>query len=67
MKIQELKINGMTCGHCAAAVRQSLTSIPGVVVDEVSIGKAVVRYDETRVDPKTLTQAVENAGYAVSQ
>ena len=26
----ELKVEGMTCGHCEQAVRQALAAVPGV-------------------------------------
>lgn len=66
MKAQELKIQGMTCGHCVMSVRKGLSTIPGLVVESVEIGKAVVRYDETRVKTEAITRAVEEAGYSVS-
>lgn len=66
MKQQELIINGMSCGHCVMAVKQSLAKLPNVVVEDVSIGKAVVRYDENQVRKEDLAQAVEEAGYSVA-
>jgi len=65
MKVQELNIQGMTCGHCVVSVRKGLSAVPGLVVESVEIGKAVVRYDETRVKPEEIARAVEETGYSV--
>ncbi len=63
MKSQELKIEGMTCGHCVMSVKKELAKIANVVVEEVQIGKARVQYDESKVTRQILEHAVEEAGY----
>ena len=35
-----LKIDGMHCASCVRRVNQALASVPGVVVNEVSVGEA---------------------------
>jgi copper chaperone len=65
MKQIELKINGMTCHHCAMAVRKELARVPGVEVNDVQIGLARVSYDEAKVSDARLRSAVEEAGYTV--
>lgn len=67
MKQQELKIEGMSCGHCIMAVKQSLAKLPNVVVQDVGVGRAVVQYDESIVRWEDLEQAVQNAGYSVAE
>jgi copper chaperone len=62
----ELKITGMTCQHCAMAVRKELARIPGVEVNDVQIGFARVSYDEATVSDARLRSAVKDAGYAVA-
>jgi copper chaperone len=61
----ELTIEGMTCGHCSAAVKQALERVDGV--DEASVdlqaGRAVVRGD---ADVGALVRAVEEEGYRAS-
>ncbi|MEX1139387.1 MAG: cation transporter [Bacteroidota bacterium] len=66
MKTQELKIQGMTCGHCVLSVRKGLSEVPGLAIESLEIGKAVVRYDETRVKAEEIVRAVEATGYSVS-
>ncbi len=58
-----LNIDGMSCGHCVARVRQTLERLPGVRVEAVDIGLATLSYDPDRTTPHLITQAVANAGY----
>ena len=61
-----LHIEGMSCGHCLNAVNRALSSLPGVRIDEVRIGRADVSYDESVTDPSRLQAAVAEAGYRAS-
>jgi len=61
----EMKIDGMSCGHCVGAVRKALQSLPGVEIGDVAIGSAQVSYDESRTSPEAITRAVEEEGYPV--
>jgi len=58
-----LRISGMTCGHCAEAVRRALEQLPGVRA-EVSFrqGRADVEVPEDVPDAE-LVAVVEGAGY----
>ncbi len=61
-----MKIDGMMCGHCEAAVKKALEEIPAVISAEVShtSGTAVVKLKE-KTDPETLKKAVEDKDYKV--
>ena len=63
MKTQELTIEGMSCGHCVMSVKKELGKIPGVLVDDVQIGSAKVRVDESKVTDQALSNAIDEAGY----
>jgi copper chaperone len=63
MKTQELKIEGMSCGHCVMSVKKELGKVPGIVVDDVQIGKATIHYDESKVTEQALARAIDEAGY----
>jgi copper chaperone len=67
MKTVELKVEGMSCGHCVTTVKSALTVVPGVQPVDVSLEgkKATVRADDAVADG-TLVEAVEQAGYAAS-
>lgn len=60
-----LSIDGMHCGHCVAAVKQALESVPGVGVRTIGIGTATLETDgEPPMD--AIRAAVEEAGYVAS-
>ena len=59
-----ITIRGMSCRHCVAAVRRELDRLPGVKVNDVTIGSADLEYDETRVSLEQIGEAVREAGYA---
>ena len=60
-----LEIEGMTCGHCVAAVKRALEGVEGVTVEQVSVGRATVAYAPGAVSPGALRDAVEDEGYTV--
>ena len=61
----ELEIQGMSCGHCVAAVSEALGDLDGVNVEAVRIGSAQVEYRPELVSPEQIVLAVEDAGYSV--
>ncbi len=63
----ELRIEGMSCGHCVAAVRGALDRLDGVRVDHVDIGTARVSYDPSRATPDEIVDAVNDEGYVASR
>jgi copper chaperone len=62
-----LNVQGMTCGHCKAAVTNALTELDGVKHVEVHLqeGTVAVEYDETKVSVEQLKEAIEEQGYDV--
>ena len=58
-----LAIDGMSCGHCVARVKQTLAAVPGVRVDDVSIGSASLAFDAAETTPDRIAAAVSAAGY----
>jgi copper chaperone len=59
----ELEIEGMSCGHCVAAVSEALGELDGVNVEAVRIGSAAVEYRPEVVSPEQIVLAIEDAGY----
>lgn len=66
MKTLTLHITGMSCGHCLNAVSQALNSMPGVQVESVQMGRAVLSYDESAVRPDAIERAISDAGYTAT-
>ncbi len=60
-----IKIDGMSCQHCVMSVKQAVEALDGVTSAEVTVGEAVVSYDESKVNKDALEQAVQKAGFKV--
>jgi len=62
-----LKISGMSCANCAAAVTRALESTPGVLFARVNLGTetAGVRFDPSVATLSGMAEAVKSAGYQV--
>ena len=58
-----LHITGMSCGHCLHAVNEALASKPGVQLESLRMGRAVVSYDEQITDPAAIESLIADAGY----
>lgn len=67
MKQVKLEVAGMSCGHCVHAVKEALSALPGVKVDNVSVGSASVTFDEAQTSVADLVDAVSGAGYEASE
>jgi Cu+-exporting ATPase len=63
-----LPIEGMTCGHCVATVKDALTAVPGVHEVSVDLGRkrAEVVVDAD-FDRSMLVRAVTKAGYQITE
>ena len=61
-----IKIEGMMCGHCEAAVKKALEAIDGVTVNEVSHEKGIAAVSLSKdVPDDVLKKAVEDKDYTV--
>ncbi|MGP5048493.1 heavy-metal-associated domain-containing protein [Glutamicibacter bergerei] len=65
----ELKISGMTCGHCVSSVSEELKEIANVqdveiILDAKGISTAMLSTSGT-IDEEVLRAAVEEAGYTL--
>ena len=63
--IKEIKIEGMHCPNCVAAVKRELESLEGVTHVDVSLedGQAIVEVEE--IADETLQGAIEDIGFDV--
>ena len=62
---KQIKIEGMTCGHCSARVKAALSAVPGVATADVDLDKKVAIVEAASVDDALLWAAVADAGYRV--
>jgi copper chaperone len=62
----EIKVKGMSCGHCAAAVTKALNSLPGVSKVQVDLAGGRVTYQSAGpVFPEEVARVIKAAGYEV--
>lgn len=68
METITLNISGMTCGGCVKSVTRVLEELDGVAKAEVDLAtaSAKISFDPAKVQVSALTEAVENAGFDVS-
>ncbi len=66
MKVQ-ISIEGMTCGHCSARVEKALKAVDGIVDAKVDLANKNATVElSSNVDDNVLKEAVEDAGYDVT-
>lgn len=65
-KMMTMKIEGMMCPHCQAAVKKALEAFDGVTAEVSLEDKAAYITASGDVDREALKKAVEDAGYEVS-
>lgn len=58
----EIKVEGMTCGHCVATVKRVIESINGIKDVEVDLesGKARVKIEVYKTSKKEVIDAINN-------
>ena len=60
-------VNGMSCGHCVAAVTEELSKLGGVSHVDVDLGSGRVTVEsDGPLDDDEVAAAVDEAGYTLS-
>jgi len=60
----EIKVKGMSCAHCAAAMTKAMSSLPGVSQVQVDLGSGRVSYECAAPIPREdLDRVVKAAGF----
>ena len=57
----QLDIDGMSCGSCVAHVRSALSRLPGVHIEDLQVGRAVIAI-APNVGDDAVRQAITGAG-----
>ncbi len=65
MKTKNFKIEGMTCAACAKAAERAIRKLEGMEEANVNLAteKLMAKYDEEKVTPEDIINAVVKAGY----
>lgn len=65
MKEYTVAVDGMTCSACSNTVERNLKKLDGVSIASVNLttNRAVVQYDEEKLDKNKIKQTIVDAGY----
>lgn len=66
MTTRTYTVEGMTCQHCVTAVSGEVGKIPGVTAVAVDLDRGAVTVTGDRVDDVAVREAVDEAGYRVT-
>ena len=61
-----LKVEGMTCGHCVIRLKKAIENIQGIGESDVQVGLVRVRFDENNTSREAIEKAISEAGYKVA-
>lgn len=62
-----LTVSGMTCGHCKAAVTESVSAVPGVATVDVDLDTKLVSVHGTNLDRAAIVEAIDAAGFDATE
>lgn len=62
-----LQVEGMTCAHCEASVKEALENLAGVERVKINLdsGEVNITYDESTIEVEKMKEAIESQGYDV--
>ena len=58
-------VPGVSCAHCAQAIRGEVSQLPGVESVEVDLAAKTVMVDGRSLDEAAVVAAIDEAGYEV--
>jgi copper chaperone len=61
----ELRVEGMSCGHCAHSVQSALKGIGARGKVDLNAKKVEIQYDPNRITLSAIKEAIEGKGYQV--
>lgn len=64
MPVLEMKVSGLTCGHCVQTVTKAIQARDAHARVQVDLAEGLVSA-ETALDRASATEAIEAAGYKV--
>lgn len=63
---REYTVEGMTCGHCVASVREEVSDVAGVAAVEVDLVSGRMVVNGENFTDEAVRNAVEQAGYGLA-
>ena len=69
LKKETFSVEGMTCGHCTAAVEKAIRALPGCLAAEANLEAKTVKieYDAAKLSIETIRKAIEDEGFSMPQ
>ncbi len=69
MKKDLFIVDGMSCGHCTAAVTTAVKNLKGISDVTVTLADktAAVVYDDSLISRETIIMAIEEEGFSVKR
>ena len=68
MSTSKVIVSGMTCGHCAASVREEVGALAGVTDVDVDVASGRVTISSSApIEADAIRGAIEEAGYHLAQ
>jgi copper chaperone len=65
MASRTYRVDGMTCGHCVAAVEGEISQLPGVAAVRADLASGQVTVHGEALDDAAVAAAVDEAGYVL--
>lgn len=65
MNTQSYTVDGMTCGHCAAAVTREVSAVAGVESVAVDVDAGILTVTSDGSADADIAAAVDDAGYTL--
>ena len=66
MQTVTLTVEGMSCNHCVGAIKDGLTSLPGVEEVAVDLATGKVEVKGYTLDAQYLVREIDALGYSAS-
>jgi len=65
---KQIKVTGLSCGHCVARVEKAVSGVNGVKKVKVDLASSMmsVEYDAQATKTEAIKQAVKGAGYGTA-
>ncbi len=61
--MERMKINGMSCQHCVASVKKTLTALTGISGVEVDLERGEVSYQSNGAEREAVRAAIRKIGF----
>ena len=65
MRTVNIKVEGMSCGHCAQTVESAVKKLGAEAKVDLAARTASVTFDETKLDVEKIKSAIRAQGYEV--